>query len=167
VIKEGKVLYDSGGVILEKPGNVDPAEVKKRAKEEFERWFENASNFYRASQLTFNDDLFKEAAFILHQATEAFYTTVLLVFTGYKGKVHDLEELGTQIARILPEFKTVFPMDSKDHIERFHLLKRAYIDARYKKDYKITKEDLEYLSERVGVLKELVGRVCKNKLFLL
>jgi uncharacterized protein len=56
-------------------------------------------------------------------------------------------------------------MDSKDHIERFHLLKRAYIDARYKKDYKITKEDLVYLSERVGVLKELVGRVCEGRIY--
>jgi HEPN domain-containing protein len=164
VIKEGKVLYNSGELVLEKPGNVDPAEVKKRAKEEFERWMENANNSLRMYTLSFNEDLLKEAAFNLHQTTERLYTAFLLVFTGYKGKVHDLEELGTQIARIHPEFKTVFPMDSKDHIERFHLLKRAYIDARYKKDYKIAREDLQYLSERVRVLKELVGRVCEGKI---
>jgi len=160
VVKEGKVLYATGENILGKPGNVDPVEVKKRAKEEFERWFENGSNFYRVFNLTFKEDLLKEAAFILHQSTEAFYTAYLLFFTGYKGKIHDIEELGTQIAKLHPEFKTIFPMDSKFHIESFHKLKRAYIDARYKKDYTITKEELEYLSERVGVLKGMVERVC-------
>ncbi len=33
--------------------------------------------------------------------------------------------------------------------ERFKLLKKAYIDARYKKDYKITKTQLEYLAKCV------------------
>jgi HEPN domain-containing protein len=164
VIKEGKVLFNSGEIILDKPGNVDPVEVKKRAKEEFEKWFENANNFLQMYSYAFEKGLLKNAAFELHQTTEALYSAFLLVFTGYKGKLHDLEELGTQIAKIQPEFKTVFPMDSKDHIERYHLLKRAYIDARYKKDYKITKEDLVYLSERVEVLKELVGKVCAERI---
>jgi uncharacterized protein len=164
VVKEGKVLYNSSEVVLEKPGNVDPVEVKKRAKEEFERWMKNANEFIIDFNHAFNRGSFSKAAFELHQATEGLYTAMLLVFTGYKGKIHDLEELGTQIARIHPEFKKVFPMDSKDHIERYHILKRAYIDARYKKDYKITKEDLVYLSERVWVLKELVGRVCKERI---
>jgi hypothetical protein len=30
VIREGKALYNPGEVILEKPGSIDPAEVKKR-----------------------------------------------------------------------------------------------------------------------------------------
>ena len=160
VVKEGKVLYASGENILGKPGNVDPAEVRKRAKEEFERWMENGSGFLKHFNYALRDGDLKLAAFNLHQTTECFYTAVLLFFTGYKGKVHDIEELGTQITRIHPEFKTVFPMDSKFHIESFHKLKRAYVDARYKKDYTITKEELEYLSERVGVLKVVVERVC-------
>jgi HEPN domain-containing protein len=164
VIKEGKVLYNSGEVVLEKPGNVDPVEVKKRAKEEFERWMGKGEGFLDVFNFCFKKPDFSLAAFNLHQATESFYTAFLLVFTGHKGKIHDLEELSKQIVRILPEFKTVFPMDSKDDIERFHLLKRAYIDARYKKDYKMAKEDLVYLSERVGMLKEMVERVCTQKI---
>lgn len=164
VIREGKVLYDSGEVSLEQPGNVDPEEVKKRAKEEFERWMENGNNFFKTFELTFKEGMYKNAAFELHQATEAFYTAILLVFTGYKGKLHDIEDLGKQIAKIHPEFAYVFPMNSKDNLERFHKLKRAYIDARYKKDYSITKEDLEYLSGRVEVLKGLVERVCGERL---
>ena len=47
----------------------------------------------------------------------------------------------------------------------FELLKRAYIDARYKMDeYEITKEELEHLSDKVSLLKELTGAICKEKI---
>ncbi len=163
VIREGKVLYNSGEQTLETPGNVDPLKVKERAKEEFERWTHKGDSFYDVFNYCFGKPDYILAAFNLHQATEAYYTAYLLVFTGYKGKSHDIEELGTQIAKLHPEFKTVFPMDSKFTTETFHKLKRAYVDARYKKNYSITKEELEYLSARVGVLKEMVERVCGER----
>jgi HEPN domain-containing protein len=164
VVREGKVLYDSGEVKLATPGKVDPEAVKQRAKEEFERWMENANSSIRSFELTFNDGLLKKAAFELHQATEGLYTAYLLVFTGYKGKSHDIEELRNQVAKLHPEFKTVFPIDNKLGNEAFFKLKRAYVDARYKKDYSITKEELEYLSERVLVLKEMVEKVCGERI---
>jgi len=46
----------------------------------------------------------------------------------------------------------------------FKLLRKAYIDARYKKDYKITKKQLEYLAERVKVLQKLTNKICKKKI---
>ena len=164
VVKEGKVLYDSGEVKLATPGNVDPEAVKQRAKEEFERWIGNSAGFFKHFNYAMNDSDFKLAAFNLHQSVEALYTAYLLVFTGYKGKIHDIEELGNQVAKLHPEFKTVFPIDNKLGNEAFFKLKRAYVDARYKKDYSITKDELEYLSGRVRFLKEMVEAVCKERL---
>ncbi len=46
----------------------------------------------------------------------------------------------------------------------FTLLKKAYVDARYKKDYKITKEQLEYLAERVKILQKLTKKICTAKI---
>lgn len=164
VVKEGKVLHDSGETKLGTPGNVDPLEVKKRAKEEFERWTENSAGFFKHFNYAMNDGDFKLAAFNLHQSVEALYTAYLLVFTGYKGKIHDIEELGNQIAKLHPEFKTIFPMDNKFNMETFHKLKRAYVDARYKKDYSISKEELEYLGGRVAALREMVSGFCGERL---
>ena len=41
---------------------------------------------------------------------------------------------------------------------------QAYIDARYKKDYKITKKQLEYLAKRVKLLQRLTKKICVAKI---
>lgn len=164
IIKEGIVLYDSGEAALVKPGQVDPAAVRERAKEEYEYWVSNSEKFYKGYKMYFNDGDYKIAGFNLHQTTESLFIATLLVFTGYKGKTHDLDELNKTASVINKEFRTVFPKDSQEQIDRYELLKKAYIDARYKKSYNISKEDLEYLSERVGVLRDLVVRVCEERL---
>ena len=46
----------------------------------------------------------------------------------------------------------------------FQLLKKAYIDARYKKEYTITAEELQYLSERVLLLRELTEKLCQEEI---
>ena len=66
------------------------------------------------------------AAFQLHQAVERFYSTVLLVFTGYKGKRHNIEKLGRQASGYDTAFLKVFPRATKEQDERFKLLKKAY-----------------------------------------
>ncbi len=167
VVKEGIVLYDNGRNGIEPlvlPSSIDPEKVKERARDEYERWFESANDFVEGFTFYFEKGKFNLAAFQLHQATERYYAAVLLVFTGYKPKIHDIEKLGSQAEAINEEFKKVFPRDTPEMDERFKLLKKAYIDARYKKNYSIGKEDLEYLSARVGVLRDLVERVCGEKL---
>lgn len=107
---------------------------------------------------------YKEAAFELHQAVERFYSTVLLVFTGYKGKRHNIEKLGRQASGRDAAFLKVFPRATKEQDEMFKLLKKAYIDARYKKDYRITKKQLEYLAKRVKLLQRLTKKICAAKI---
>lgn len=56
----------------------------------------------------------------------------------------------------------MFPKTTKEEKKLFQLLKRTYVDARYKmEEYKITKEQLEYLVEKVEVLTE---EICKGKI---
>ncbi len=167
IVKEGIILYDNHRNLnfpLVLPDSIDPEKVKTRAKEEYDLWFESANRFLEHFQFGLDKGYLNESAFQLHQATERYYTALLLVFTGYKAKIHDIEELGSQAETINEEFKKVFPREIPEKDERFKLLKKAYIDARYKKNYSINKEDLEYLSERVNVLKDLVERVCVGRL---
>jgi len=163
--KEGILLYNSEKYKLAERKELTSEEIKQKATNHFEQWFESANNFYTSFEDSFKREHLKEAAFLLHQATERYYVTILLVFTDYRPKQHNLEILGQQAETLDKRFKAAFPKTTAEEKHLFELLKRAYIDARYKmKEYNISKEELEYLSKRVKLLKELTEKICKEKM---
>ncbi|MCE7062286.1 HEPN domain-containing protein [Dyadobacter sp. CY343] len=164
ILREGITLFDSGNFRLSGPKNLNPEERQTKAKDQFESWFKNANTFLRTFEFNFGEDDFTVAAFQLHQATERYYTTILLVFTDYKPKIHDIEELGKQVEKLNSAFGTVFPKNTPEKKRLFELLKKAYIDSRYNMNYKIQKEELEYLANRVKLLKELTERICNERI---
>jgi uncharacterized protein len=162
--KEGIMLYSSGNFRLPAVKELNVKQRKGNAERNLKNWFESASEFFISFESNFNRESYKLAAFELHQAAERFYHTVLLVFTDYKPKIHDLEDLGIRVDRLSAEFKGIFPKKTEDEKRLFDLLKRAYVGARYDMGYKITKEDLEYLSKRVKKLQSISEEVCKEKI---
>jgi hypothetical protein len=58
----------------------------------------------------------------------------------------------------------IFPRDTKEQEEIFVLLKSAYTEARYNKNYKITEEQLLYLTKRGEKLKSVTEEICKNRI---
>jgi HEPN domain-containing protein len=106
----------------------------------------------------------KGAAFQLHQAAESSYKALELVLTNYIPKGHLLGAADKRIREVLPDFEVIFPCETEADKDRFELFEYAYIGARYDKDFKISKEDLEYLSKRVKRLLELTEKLCKEKI---
>ena len=167
--KEGIQLFTTNRYQLADKRDMSPAEVQAKAQRDFDNWFESANMFFENFEANFskgsnNDKYYKIAAFELHQATERYYGAIQLVFTGYKPKTHNIEELGNLAKACNMEFGKVFPQASPLERQRFELLKKAYVDARYNMDYKITKEDLEYLSERVQVLRRMTEEICRGRI---
>lgn len=169
ILKDGIVLFDSAKFKLAEPKNMNPEERQKKAKEQFEPWFKSANHFLEGFEIFFqkgdNDlDYYKKAAFELHQATERYYSAILLVFTDYKPKIHDIEKLGNQAEKLHSAFGTVFPKNTPEEKRLFELLQKAYIDSRYNMNYKIEKEELQYLSDRVKLLRDLTERICNERI---
>lgn len=164
ILKEGILLYDSGNYQLATPKELNPEERQAKAKEEFEHWFESANEFLDYFETGLEKGNLKTAAFQLHQATERYYAAILLVFTDYKPRTHDIEDLGQRVGKLHPDFLTVFPKTTEEEKRLFELLKKSYIEARYTKSFKIEKEELEYLSGRVIELQKLTGEICKRKI---
>ncbi|MGI4753497.1 MAG: HEPN domain-containing protein, partial [Janthinobacterium lividum] len=81
-------------------------------------------------------------AFLSHQATESFYNAILLVFSNYKPKLHNIKKLASRAKNYSSELLQVFPIVTSEQKKCFELLEKAYVDARYDKNYKITKEQL-------------------------
>jgi predicted nucleotidyltransferase/HEPN domain-containing protein len=162
--KEGIVLFNTSRYQLDNKREMSAKELQAKAQQYFNDWFDSANKFYMGFEFHLSKSHFKEAAFTLHQATERYYGTIQLVFTGYKPKTHDIEVLGKLAKALDMEFGKVFPRASILERQRFTLLKKAYVDARYNMDYKINKDDLDYLSERVTLLKNLTEQICKQKI---
>ena len=164
VKREGIVLHDSGKFEL--------AEAKERTQEErraqaqvwFEEWFKSAGRFYEMFEFGLAKGYCKEAAFELHQATERYYHTVLLVLSAYKPKTHNLEDLGKRAGDLHPELRNVFPQSTPAEERLFKLLKKAYVDARYSSKYVITAEELAVIAGWVRDLRDRVERVCLERI---
>ncbi|WP_341791679.1 HEPN domain-containing protein [Rickettsia endosymbiont of Gonocerus acuteangulatus] len=138
--------------------------MKEIAQDYLEYWFGRGKGFLKGANNYLKDSENAIAAFSLHQATESFYSAILLVFSNYKPKLHDIEELGGMAGNYSSKLLQVFPIATPERKECFELLKKAYVDARYDKNYKITKEQLLYLIERIEKLKEITERICMARI---
>jgi len=167
--KEGILLHDSKKFQLATPRKLTPKERKRLAEEDFEMWFENVTVALKNYEFNLregksNKTHLKKAAFELHQATEAIFTAILLVFTEYRPKTHDLEKLLKKVVPFDVRFAEVFPRNTAEEQALFLLLKEAYVKARYSKSYRITQEELQSLAERIEKLVKIGKEVCLRKI---
>jgi len=142
-----------------------PAEEKEIAQRYYDIWYPHGIGLLKTAKYNLEQGEYKIGVFILHQATESLYYATLLVFTGYKPKTHNLYKLRKQAKHLSEELFLLFPIEtSKEEKNLFDLLKRGYIDARYKADYYITKEELSALIERIQNMQKMVEQICREKI---
>jgi HEPN domain-containing protein/predicted nucleotidyltransferase len=162
--KEGVLLFTTNRYQLADKRDMSAVELQAIAQRDFDHWFRSADDFLLGFKDFFGRERYNKAAFELHQAAERYYGAIQLVFTAYKPKTHDLEVLGHLAKACDMEFCKVFPMATLEQRWRFELLRKAYVDARYNMDYTISREDLTYLEERVGLLRHLTEEKCRAKI---
>ncbi|MGK7391826.1 MAG: HEPN domain-containing protein [Candidatus Cyclobacteriaceae bacterium M2_1C_046] len=165
IINEGILLFDKGKFSFVKAKELTPQEKKEKAQNYFDMWFPQGSEFLIDANNAFKRDSFRISVFYLHQATECFYNTALLIDTGYKPKTHNLQKLRNYSKHTSLELYRVFGIPKNDEYEYhlFDLLKRGYIDARYKLDYAIEKDELKELIKRVEKMKVIVEKIYTKK----
>lgn len=165
IVKEGILLYDTGNVEFDKIKELTPDEEKVIAQRYFDIWFPSGSEFLETVSFSLKRGKYKIGAFLLHQATESFYYTTLLVFTGYKPKTHNLKKLRKQAKHLSEELFLLFPVETnKNEKHLFDLLKHGYIDARYRSDYFIIEAELIELVEHVKKMQAIVEKICWAKI---
>ena len=164
IVRDGIVLYELGTQAFDTPKPLSPDEARKEAQEYFDQWFESATGFLTGAKLMIERNLNKHAAFLLHQATEHAYHTVLLVLTLYSPKSHKIKFLRDKSEDIARDLIPIWPRDSKFARRCFELLQQAYVNARYSPHYKITGPELEWLVERIELLQTEVRAIADRHL---
>jgi uncharacterized protein len=160
VRRDGIALYQFDDSELHTPKPKTPEQALAMAREYFEEWFPLAASAKKGFHFFVSQEEWRDAAFILHQATERLYHCILLVATFYTPHVHNLGFLRTQAERLDRRLVDVWPRELHRDRARFEKLKEAYVKARYSKHYRISEEELEWLGARVEELGRVVQTIC-------
>ena len=167
VARDGIAIYQSDDSELAEPKPKTPKQALAMAKEYFEEWLPSGSRKLELGIEAQNRGYNKDAAFLLHQATESLYHCVLLVCTFYTPHVHNLGFLRTQAERLDRRLTYVWPTDNRKERAMFEKLKDAYVKARYSKHYRITAEELTWLGSCVEELGRVVQEICSERIAML
>ena len=164
VANEGVLLYTSGAYTLTAKRAPTKEQRLAQAKRDFEHRFTSAGRFFTIHEENLARDWLNESAFALHQAAERYLGAMLLVFTAYMPATHNLEKLVKLAAGLHPDLRAMLPRELSEDKRLFELLKKAYVDARYNTNYRITAEELAALGPRVRELGDVVEQVCQEKI---
>ena len=164
ILREGISLYEVEGYPFAKPQPLTSEGARQEAQGYFDFWFPSAAHFLDLAAISQSAGQLKEAAFLLHQATERLYHCVLLVLTLYTPKLHDIHVLRNRCEFLVGRLAEAWPRDSRRARRLFQKLRRAYVDARYSQHFMITPEELDWLHERVRFLHGLGRIACEERL---
>lgn len=162
VSKSASLIYDSGNLSLTIPQGLNNTTNGKDSDRKYSEGLVKAKEFLAGAELFRIRKQHAMAAFMLHQSAEQALRTLLKAGTGYHANTHSLDRLiryGSLIAYQLPD---ILPQRTDNEKRLFSLLQKAYIDTRYKEDYKISSDDLLYLSEKVRCIHEILADVGKT-----
>lgn len=164
IVRDGVLLFEEPGFPFSEPQPLSAEEALRETQEYFDEWFESAGAFLKGAEYYRGIQRPKEAAFQLHQATERFYHCLFLVRTLYSPKTHNLNQLRALAEAIEPRLKEVWPRGTKSERRCYELLREAYVKARYSRHYRISDEQLAWLSGRVELLQTIVREVCEARI---
>ena len=164
ILRQGIALYDAEGFPFVAPQNLPEADARAEAQQHFDEWFPAAVTRFEGARFYMDKGYAKDAAFDLHQTAERLYHCALLVLSLHSPKSHKLNFLRSRAEDIAPALIEAWPRDDKTTRRRFELLRQAYVNARYSPHYKITAEELNWLAERITVLRDLVRAVSEERL---
>jgi HEPN domain-containing protein/predicted nucleotidyltransferase len=163
VMTEGVALYDAGRAAIAVP-ELTPAMHHVLAEACFQHYFERAAQLYRSFERNLVHGSLAIAAFELHQVAEMISKAVLVVFTAYLPKMHDLDELGRRCTRACPNLGPLVPRDAPDGKRLAALLRAAYVDARYSFAFQVSREELAALARYIRAFKARAERACQERL---
>ena len=164
IVRDGIALYETPDHPFEQPEPLSPEAVRAEAQGYLNQWMRAASEFRSTAEFARSEGFGNRAAFLFHQAAESLYHGTSLVLTLYSPKSHKLNFLRSQAEQIAPLLIAAWPRETRFEQRSWELLRRAYVDARYSPHYKISADELAWLSERIAVLQETVETICCERL---
>ena len=164
IARDGIILYERPGSSLAAPQALTAADAYEMASVYFNDWLGKVDSAIKLAAFAVEEGELRDAAFLLHQATERAYVCLLLVRMLYFPRSHNIKFLRSLAEDSEPRLIEAWSRENRVDRRRFELLKRAYVEARYSASYEISSDDLEELDRSVRRLRDRVEIVCREQL---
>lgn len=164
VAKKGIALYNSGKYEIEPIRKLDYKQVLKLSREYYKDKYSRAESFLKHAKIDYEDKDYRMSSFMLHQAAENYCLSISLTSSLYAPKEHNIVKLIKATTRFTSVVSDIFHANTSEDKRLLNLLKRAYVEGRYNKDFEITKEDIEALIFRMKKLRVPTKKICLNKI---
>ncbi|MEQ6335115.1 nucleotidyltransferase [Sphingobium sp. MK2] len=162
IAEQGIALYQMDGLRLKEPRHLPPRERAIRGVAEFIRWHNRGTGFLAGADFYRDRGDAQMAALMLHQACEHFYLSVLWSICLHAPRTHALDELREAAEALDLCLRSAWPRDSRFERRAFGCIRRAYVEARYGRSYRISVEELAWAFAQVKILQERAAFVCAD-----
>ena len=164
ILRDGVLLHNEQGHAFAKAAELPPHVAMEEARSFYNQWMESAIGFADTARYSESQGRSKEAAFLLHQTAEHLYNCLVLTLTLYTPKSHNLVRLRNLAEPLDVRLIGIWTTENKFEKRCFELLRGAYIKARYSPHYRITSEELAWISERIQLLRQQIEAICTERL---
>lgn len=163
VVNEGIVLLDR--LQDHKADMAQPQQMSAEKRREygiryFETLFEQITEFQQSFEFHYQRQHKGLAMFTLHQLCEHLFKVYLLVKTHYKPRTHRLWDLRKTVRTLDSEIVNLFPYENEVDKKQFAFLCDAYVDSRYKTEYKVDPVVLDALADKAQAFQHWVYQQC-------
>lgn len=164
IATEGIALYEFDRTPLKMPRHLPASERRARGLAEYARWYGRATDFLLGAAFFQDQGNAPMAALLLHQACEHLYQCVIWSLTLHGPRTHALDELREMPEILDQRLCSAWPRDTPFDRRAFGCIRRAYVEVRYGRNYRISAEELTWAMERAVLLQRLVQDVCRERL---
>lgn len=152
-------VYDAGNLSL--TTSIDSTQIvdQKDLEKQYTEGLNKSKEFLAGAELFRLREQNKMAAFMLHQSAEQALRTMMKIGTGFHSNTHSIDRLIRYASLVSYQLPDVLPQKTDQDKRLFNLLQQAYIDTRYKEDYKICTLELLSLTEKVEWIQKILTNV--------
>ncbi len=160
IAMQGIILYNSGIYEISEIRELNNEEILSLSKEYYNAKYKRAESFLKGAKFYYEDEDYTMTSFMLHQATENYILAIILSASLYSPKGHSLTQIFEDSKRFTDKAALAFPTDNEENERLFNLLEDSYVQARYNKDFKVSKEDIDKLFPKIEQIRKESKEAC-------
>lgn len=163
---QGLALYQSEGLHLPSPRRMPAMDRIAAGRREYAHWDARVTDFLNGAAFYQRQGNAPMAALLLHQACEHSYQCVLWSLTLHGPRTHALDELRESAEMLVGRLREAWPRETPFERRAFGCIRRAYVEVRYGRRYRISRKELAWAMDRTRTLHALVAAHCGAELDL-